>query len=316
MTSTFIQLTNVGKVYRARASLLQRSQPLTALSGVSLKVRAGTTFGLVGESGSGKSTLARLVMGAEQASSGRVEVAGRAVAGRGPRLKWLRNALQPVLQDPSAALNPTMHVHDLVAEPLRVRREWTGPSITCRVAELLTQVGLPPDASRRTPVELSGGQKQRVAIARALAPMPQCLVLDEPVSALDVSVQAQVLNLLRDIQSQSRLTYLLISHDLGVVAHMSDHIGVMYLGQIREQAPVDALIDSPKHPYTQALIAAAEPQRGEAIASLHGDVPSPLAPPSGCTFHPRCPAATARCRVEAPAIRKIGLDHWVACHLA
>ncbi|WP_213765527.1 oligopeptide/dipeptide ABC transporter ATP-binding protein [Caballeronia sp. dw_19] len=316
MTTPFIQLRDVTKVYRIGAGLVRRGQPLRALAGVSLDVTTGTTYGLVGESGSGKSTVARIVMGADSASSGHTQVAGRALAGSGARQKWLRDLLQPVLQDPSAALDPTMQVQDLIGEPLHARRDWSAPRIALRIGELLTQVGLSSEFAKRHPAELSGGQKQRVAIARALAPSPQCLVLDEPVSALDVSVQAQVLNLLRDIQQHNRLTYLLISHDLGVIAHMSDHIGVMYLGQIREQASVDDLVTSARHPYTRALIAAADPRRGDAIAPLSGDVPSPLAPPPGCAFHPRCPHAAERCRNDAPVLREVAREHWVACHFA
>ena len=315
-TTPFIQLRDITKVYRVGAGLVRRGQPLHALGGVSLEVANGATYGLVGESGSGKSTVARIVMGADRASSGHATVAGRAIAGSRTQLKWVRDLLQPVLQDPSAALDPTMRVQDLIGEPLYARRVWNAPRIAARIAELLNQVGLPAELARRHPAELSGGQKQRVAIARALAPSPQCLVLDEPVSALDVSVQAQVLNLLRDIQQRQGLTYLLISHDLGVIAHMSDHIGVMYLGQLREQAPVDELVASARHPYTQALIAAAEPRRGDAIEPLPGEVPSPLAPPPGCAFHPRCAHATQRCRDAAPLLRQVAREHWVACHFA
>ncbi|HEM7842902.1 TPA: ABC transporter ATP-binding protein [Burkholderia multivorans] len=316
MTTPFIQLRNVSRIYRVGTGLIRRGQPLRALDSVSLDVATGTTYGLVGESGSGKSTLARIVMGADHASSGSVKVGGRKVTGSGLRLRWLRDLLQPVLQDPSAALDPIMRVRDLIAEPLHVRRDWSAARIVRRVDELLSQVGLPSELASRYPTELSGGQKQRVAIARALASSPQCLVLDEPVSALDVSVQAQVLNLLQDIQQCSHLTYLLISHDLGVIAHMSDHVGVMYLGQIREQAPVDEIVASARHPYTLALINAASPSRGEGITPLSGEMPSPLAPPSGCAFHPRCPHAAERCRNDAPLLRQVAPAHWVACHFA
>ncbi|MBD1587531.1 ABC transporter ATP-binding protein [Pseudomonas typographi] len=315
--SAFISITDVHKVYRVGAGMLRRGQALQAVRGVSLAVAKGATYGLVGESGSGKSTLAKVVMGAERPSAGTVHIDGRLMDGRASALSWLRTCLQPVLQDPYGSLNPTFCVRQLVDEPLRIHHKGlSARELTLRVNTLLAQVGLPTHLALRHPRELSGGQKQRVAIARALALSPQCLVLDEPVSALDVSVQAQVLNLLDDMQAERGLTYLLISHDLAVVAHMSDHVGVMYLGALQEQGPVEQVLAAPRHPYTRALIAAAEPVRGRLAEPLQGEVPSPLAPPSGCVFHPRCPAASARCRREAPPLRQVARGHWAACHNA
>lgn len=315
--SAFISISDLHKVYRVGGGMIRPGQPLHAVRGISLNVQKGATYGLVGESGSGKSTVAKIVMGAERPTSGAIHIDGRLMDGRSKSLSWLRTCLQPVLQDPYGSLNPTMRVRDLIDEPLRIhRKDLTARQLILRVNNLMAQVGLPSSLALRHPRELSGGQKQRVAIARALALSPQCLVLDEPVSALDVSVQAQVLNLLHDMQRESGLTYLLISHDLAVVAHMSDHVGVMYLGALQEQGPVDEVLASPRHPYTRALMAAAEPERGSLTEPLQGEVPSPLNPPSGCVFHPRCPAASERCRREAPLLRQVAPAHWAACHYA
>lgn len=315
--SAFISLSQLHKVYRVGSGIIRPGQPLHAVRGVSLEVPKGATYGLVGESGSGKSTVAKIVMGAERQTYGTVSIDGRLMDGRSRSLAWLRTCLQPVLQDPYGSLNPSMRVRDLIDEPLRIhRKDLTARQLILRVNNLMAEVGLPPNLALRHPRELSGGQKQRIAIARALALSPQCLVLDEPVSALDVSVQAQVLNLLHDMQAESGLTYLLISHDLAVVAHMSDHVGVMYLGALQEQGPVDEVLASPRHPYTRALIAAAEPERGSLNEPLQGEVPSPMNPPSGCVFHPRCPAASERCRREAPLLREVAPGHAAACHYA
>jgi oligopeptide/dipeptide ABC transporter ATP-binding protein len=315
--SAFISIKNLRKVYRVGGGMIRPGQPLQAVRDISLDVGKGATYGLVGESGSGKSTVAKIVMGAERPTSGSVHIEGRLMDGRAKSLGWLRTCLQPVLQDPYGSLNPTMRVRDLIDEPLRIhRKDLTARQLILRVNNLMAQVGLPSALALRHPRELSGGQKQRVAIARALALSPQCLVLDEPVSALDVSVQAQVLNLLHDMQRESGLTYLLISHDLAVVAHMSDHVGVMYLGALQEQGPVEQVLAAPRHPYTRALMAAAEPARGSLTEPLQGEVPSPMNPPTGCVFHPRCPAASERCRRDAPLLREVAPMHWAACHYA
>jgi len=321
MTLPFIDLQDVHKAYNVRRGVFRAGKLLHAVSGVSFSVPEGSTFGLVGESGSGKSTIARMVLGAEAATSGEVRVAGQNVTTLDRKQRFqLRRTLQPVLQDPYSSLNPRIRIAAIVDEPLRVHRIEHGQSLKARVAQLLEQVGLSAETMRRYPNELSGGQRQRVAIARAISINPRCLVLDEPVSALDVSIQAQILNLLKDLQARLRLTYLLISHDLAVVSYMSDQIGVLYLGQFMEIASREDIIANARHPYTQALMAAADSTIGEEVGrvgnAVQGEIPSPLSPPSGCPFHPRCPMAEARCRQEKPALRAFGPSHQVACHLA
>jgi oligopeptide/dipeptide ABC transporter ATP-binding protein len=314
--SARIHIEAVSKTYPVRTSLFSRHRELAALRGVSLQIEAGTTLGLVGESGSGKSTLARLVMGAENADAGKISIDGRDVRAGLPRAAdaWLRRTLQPVLQDPYGALNPRMTVAETVGEPLHIQRQGSRAEIAARVRELLELVGLSAALATSLPVALSGGQRQRVAIARALSISPRVLILDEPVSALDMSVQAQVINLLQDLQDRLGLTYLLISHDLAVVAHLSTQIAVLYLGQVVEAGDRNAVIRTPRHPYTRSLIAAAEP--GGEVEAIQGEMPSPLAPPSGCPFHPRCPQAVSECRSTPPALRRISGTHLAACHLA
>ncbi|MGI4812748.1 MAG: ABC transporter ATP-binding protein [Janthinobacterium lividum] len=316
--SEAITVRGLTKHYALGGGLLRRARPLQALAGVSLSVRSGTTFGVVGESGSGKTTLAKLLMGAEVPTGGTIAIEGRPMrADQSTDLAWLRTVLQPVLQDPDNALNPRLRIRDIVEEPLLLQRgDLSREARQQRVLEILEQVGLSAAHAERHPAEMSGGQKQRVAIARALSLSPRIVILDEPVSALDVSVQAQVLNLLHDMQRAAALTYVLISHDLAVVAHMSTDVAVMYLGKIQELGPTDAVLARPRHFYTQALIQASQPLRGAAIEVLHGEIPSPLEPPSGCRFHPRCVHAVPRCRVDEPALRQIEPAHWVACHLA
>ena len=286
-----------------------------ALDDVSLQVARGETLGLVGESGCGKSTLARIAMRLLPASEGRVVFDGEDIGTlpRG-RLAPMRARLQMVFQDPYASLNPRLRIGRALEEPLIVQRRaipLAPAERRERVAGLLQRVGLPASAAMRHPHEFSGGQRQRIAIARALVLQPQLLVCDEAVSALDVSVRAQVLNLLLELRAELGLAMLFISHDLAVVRHMADRVAVMYLGRVVESAPRDALWRRPRHPYTQALMAASV--RPESVVS--GEVPSALAPPSGCHFHPRCPHATARCRSEAPLLRTIDDSHAVACHL-
>jgi oligopeptide/dipeptide ABC transporter ATP-binding protein len=311
-----VRIDAVSKTYPVRTSLFLRRRGLAALRVVSLRIDAGTTLGLVGESGSGKSTLARLLMGAENADAGTISIDGRAVHASLPRAAdaWLRRTLQPVLQDPYAALSPRMTVAEIVGEPLQIQRQGSRAEIAARVRELLALVGLPAALATSLPAALSGGQRQRVAIARALSISPRVLILDEPVSALDMSVQAQVINLLRDLQDRLGLTYLLISHDLAVVAHLSTHIAVLYLGQVVESGDRNEVIRTPRHPYTRSLIAAAEP--GGEMEAIQGETPSPLAPPSGCPFHPRCPQAVSECRSTPPVLRRIAGNHLAACHLA
>jgi len=309
----FISASRLHKTYQVRKGLFGRGKTLHAVSGLDFDVPTGSTFGLVGESGSGKSTLARLLLAAEPATEGELRVNGAPLAADAAGRKAFHKLVQPVLQDPYASLNPMMRVEDIVAEPLRVHGVRKGLALQTRVGELLQAVGLLPEIARRFPNELSGGQRQRVAIARALGLEPHALVLDEPVSALDVSIQAQILNLLKDLQASQGLTYVLISHDLAVVAYMSDQIGVLYLGEFMELGSRDAVLQGSRHPYTRALMASSE-SRVERSASAASEIPSPIALPYGCRYQSRCPHVTGHCRQEKPSLRPIGTAHAVACH--
>ncbi|MCW2499415.1 MAG: appF [Frankiales bacterium] len=294
-----------------------------AVDGVDLDVERGTTFGLVGESGCGKSTLGRAILRLVEPTAGTVRFDGIDVASLRPEpLRRLRARMQMVFQDPLSSLDPRQNVESILVEPLRTHRVATGKDARRRARELLDVVGLPAAAAARYPHEFSGGQRQRIGIARALALNPELIVADEPVSALDVSIQAQVVNLLEELQKEFGLTYLVIAHDLAVVRHISETIGVMYLGRIVEQAPSDELYATPRHPYTIALMSAVpipDPEvedRRERIL-LRGDLPSPANPPSGCRFHTRCPfRQPTRCHDEDPALRELGPGHAVACHWA
>ncbi|MDZ4803539.1 MAG: oligopeptide/dipeptide ABC transporter ATP-binding protein [Candidatus Eisenbacteria bacterium] len=295
---------------------------IRALDGVDLDIARGETLGLVGESGSGKSTLGRCLVRLYQPTRGKILFEGEDLAAmNGEKLRKRRQRLQMIFQDPYASLNPRMTVEDIVAEPIRVHRLARGADIRERVKELMEMVGLDPRFIRRYPHEFSGGQRQRVGIARALATQPTFIVADEPISALDVSIQAQILNLLADLKERLHLTTLFISHDLSAIRHVSDRVAVLYLGRLAEIGPA-ALIDSdPRHPYTVALLSAAprpDPRAAHRPILLAGDPPSPLTPPSGCRFHPRCPLAVERCRVEEPLLRELEGDdkRLVACHLA
>lgn len=292
---------------------------LRALDGVTLGLCPGETLALVGESGCGKSTLARLLLRLERPTAGRVLWRGRDVWGLSrAEVRQFRREVQLVFQDPYASLNPRLRVEDLVGEALDIHGLGAGGGRRRRVEELLAQVGLPPEALGRYPHQFSGGQRQRIGIARALAVEPAVLVADEPVSALDVSVQAQILNLLQDLKRSRGLTYLFISHDLRVVSHVADRVAVMYLGRVVEESPVDALYGAPLHPYARALldaVPAPDPTRPPAARLLAGDVPSPVAPPPGCPFHPRCPRVFEPCSRARPELRDQGGDRRVACHL-
>ncbi len=305
------------------AFLSRRGGKLRAVDGVSLRIAHGETLGLVGESGCGKSTLGRLLIRLIEPSSGAIFFEGEEITRISAKsLREKRRAMQIIFQDPYGALNPRMTVEDIIMEPLLIHGAKRDAQTRQRVTEMLDLVGLPKHSRDRFPHEFSGGQRQRIGIARALVLRPKLVVCDEPVSALDVSVQAQIVNLLQDLQSELRLTYLFIAHDLSVVKHISNRVAVMYLGKIVETAEKRELYAKPLHPYTQALIAAvpvAHPaNRASARAGrtrLSGDVPSALHPPTGCRFHTRCPHAMAICRAEEPKITEPVAGHHVACHL-
>ena len=315
-----LEVTDLVKHYAVRGGVLRRRiGTVHAVDGVSFSVAAGETLGLVGESGCGKSTVARSVLRLVEPSSGSITLDGTDITRLGKSdLRPHRRSMQIVFQDPFASLNPRMTAGDIVGEPLSVHGLASGHEKQSRVAELFAQVGLRADQMKNYPHQFSGGQRQRICIARALSLGPKLIVCDEPVSALDVSIQAQVINLLIDLQRKHDFSYLFIAHDLAVVAHISHRVAVMYLGRIVEIADKRELFAHPRHPYTQALLASvpvANPKAKRLVPMIDGDVPSPINPPAGCAFHTRCRYAMDRCKIERPALADRGPQHQVACWL-
>ena len=312
-----LEVENLRKTFRVPGSGDQR---LIAVDDVSFTLNSGETLGLVGESGCGKSTTGKVIMSLLKADSGRVFMAGEDLLQLTARqLRPYRRKLQMIFQDPFSSLNPRMTVGDILSEPLKIHGLAKKNDLHDRVVELLEQVGLDTDHYHRYPHEFSGGQRQRVGIARALAVEPQLIVADEPVSALDLSIQAQILNLMREIQQQYGLSYLFIAHDLAVIEHISDRVAVMYLGRIVEQATSAQLYRSPRHPYTEVLLNAVpvpDPKLRKQSAVQIGEVPSPVNPPTGCHFHPRCPYAQEICQQQRPPLVDQGVGHMAACHFS
>jgi oligopeptide transport system ATP-binding protein len=319
---SFLKVSDLKVYFPIQHGLFTRAKAhVKAVNGVSFSLAAGETLGLVGESGCGKSTLGRAIVRLIEPTAGEIVFRGEDITKlHGAELRARRRGFQMIFQDPYGSLNPRMTVDQIIGEALNIHGLAQGDQARRRrIVELLEAVGLSEAHSQRYPHEFSGGQRQRIGIARALAVEPKLIVCDEPVSALDVSVQAQIINLLQDLQHQRGLAYLFVAHDLAVVEHISRRILVMYLGRVAELANAKAIVRDPKHPYTQALISAVpvvDPASKRQRIVLPGDVPSPIDPPRGCPFHPRCPLAIDRCRVEEPALRELEPNHWAACHLA
>ncbi|MFL5350457.1 MAG: ABC transporter ATP-binding protein [Hyalangium sp.] len=321
MTEPLLQVRDVKTHFPVRGGLLGRVRgTVKAVDGVSFDVVRGETLGLVGESGCGKSTLGRTLLRLIEPTSGSIRFEGQELTGLSQReLRPLRRRMQLIFQDPYASLNPRMTVRDIIGEPFAIHGLARGREREEKVLALLDLMGLSRDAMERYPHEFSGGQRQRIGIARSIAMRPDLVIADEPISALDVSIQAQIVNLLVDLQRELKLTYLFIAHDLKIVEYISTRVAVMYLGKIVELADSAELYRRPRHPYTQALLSAVpvpDPEHKKTRIILQGDVPSPLAPPPGCAFHPRCPYAFERCRRETPPLYELGHGHTAACFLA
>ena len=321
MTAPVLEVRDLQKHFPVGTGTLLRRKTgwVKAVESINFSIEAGETLGLIGESGCGKTTTAKLILLQERPTAGSIRFDGEDIGGlHGDGLMRYRRAVQVVFQDPFASLSPRMRVGDIIAEPLEIHTEMTRPQLQQRVTEVLELVGLSPDVAKLFPHEFSGGQRQRVAIARALATNTRLIILDEPVSALDVSIRAQIINQLEHLQDTLGVSYLFIGHDLATVAHISQRIAVMYLGHLVEIAESTELCAHPLHPYTQALLIAALPAHPDAKQeriAITGEIPSALAPPPGCRFHTRCPHAMPRCSVEAPVSKEVAPGHAVACHL-
>ncbi len=318
--SEFLKIVDLKTHYPIKKGLFSRTvATVHAVDGVSLSLREGMSLGLVGESGCGKTTTGLSILKLIEPTAGHIYFEGQDIIGLDKaQMKQVRRRMQMIFQDPYSSLNPKLRIKDIIAEPLVVYRLYSKKERRRVVFDLLGKVGLRPEFANRYPHELSGGQRQRVGIARTLGLNPKMIVADEPVSALDVSIQAQIINLMEDLQEEFHLSYIIISHDLSVVEHMCNHVAVMYLGRIVEMAPYEAIFVSPRHPYTQALLSAipvADPHAKKEKIVLKGQVPSPLNPPAGCHFHPRCEVRVEECTKISPQLKEVSEEHFVACHL-
>ncbi|NNF98807.1 MAG: ATP-binding cassette domain-containing protein [Desulfobacteraceae bacterium] len=324
MTNALLEVEDLKVHFPVRKGLFQRAQTFVyAVDGVSFQLNKGETLGVVGESGCGKTTTGLAILNLVRATSGKIrfkgndisEIAGLPV----PDQMRIRKELQIIFQDPYSSLNPRMTLNKILHDPMKIHGLYPGSERQDRIEFILKKVGLTPEQGKKYPHEFSGGQRQRIGIARALSLDPQIIIGDEPVSALDVSIQAQIINLMVDLQEEFNLSYIIIAHDLAVVEHISNRIAVMYLGKIIETAPVAQIYHRPQHPYTRALLSAvpiADPRAGRHPIILKGDVPSPRHPPTGCGFHPRCPECSIDCDIKPPELRSLGKEHYVACHYA
>lgn len=319
MNGILLEARNLKKQFVLPSQPFGKSQIVKAVDGINISVRQGETLGLAGESGCGKSTVAKMLMGLEQPTAGEILFRGRNIAtfGNDEKLSF-RRAIQMIFQDPYSSLNPRMRVGEIIGEPLLIHRITSRPKLKEIVLDLMSKVGLPPEQYNRYPHEFSGGQRQRIGVARALALTPEIIIADEPLSALDISIQAQIINLLLQLQKDLGLSYLLISHDLAVIRHLSTKVAVMYLGRIVEHATTEDLFETPRHPYTMALLAAI-PRFGSSVGKIpliKGDLPSHAAPTIGCPFQPRCPFSKEICMVNSPELAEKGEGHFSACHFS